>query len=229
MKLTVNAIATVVIGFYIMSTAVCRDLPPVSNCISAATVLPLLGGAGDSPLVEARFNGMRGALFVSPQYGRFLVRNVSNDFWFPADRFVTEIGIDRQRKPAELTHVESLQFRALELHDLQAVIVDRTFPLKIGDLPIVGIIGRDVLSEYGLIELIDIPHNKLASITGTMTAAAPQVGYWGLMLILRLSGRTTRLMGKLPTIRCAFTLIRIWAATHFPSGRFPNLDRSPKC
>lgn len=161
-KLTMNAIATAGIGFYATSMAVCRDLPPVSNCISAATVLPLLGGTGDSPLVEARFNGMRGALFVSPQYGKFLVRNVSDDFWFPADRFVTEIGIDRQRKPAELTHVDSLQFGTLELHDLQAVIVDRTFPLKIGDLPIVGIIGRDFLSEYGLIELIDIPHNKLA-------------------------------------------------------------------
>ncbi|GAA4488679.1 glutathione S-transferase N-terminal domain-containing protein [Gluconacetobacter asukensis] len=158
--LTVMAFTGIIISA--AATAFSRDLPSVAECISAATVLPLLGGVGDSPLVEAKFDGMRGALFVSPQYGKFLVRNVSDDFWFADDGSVTAIGIDRQREPAELTHVGRLQFGTLELHDLRALIVDRAFPVRAGIPPIVGIIGREFLSEYGLIELIDIPHRKLA-------------------------------------------------------------------
>ncbi|MBM9400830.1 hypothetical protein JUN65_04435 [Gluconacetobacter azotocaptans] len=139
-----------------------RDLPPVTECIGAATVLPLLGGMGDTPLVEAKFEGKRGALFVSPQYGKFLVRNVSDDFWFVNDGAVSAIGIDQQREPAEWTHVERLQLGKLELHDLRALVVDRHFPAHVDGLPIVGIIGREFLTDYGLIELIDIPHKKLA-------------------------------------------------------------------
>ncbi|GBQ32389.1 hypothetical protein HLH34_04640 [Gluconacetobacter azotocaptans] len=158
--ITVLAFTGVVISA--AGTAFGRDLPPIAECISAATVLPLLGGVGDSPLVEAKFDGMRGALFVSPQYGKFLVRNVSDNFWFADDGSVTAIGIDRQRESAELTHLDRLQFGTLELHDLKALIVERAFPVRVDGLPIVGIIGREFLDEYGLIELIDIPHRKLA-------------------------------------------------------------------
>ncbi|MBB2158385.1 hypothetical protein [Gluconacetobacter diazotrophicus] len=138
-----------------------NDSPPLSECVSAATVLPLLGGAGDSPLVQAKFDGREGALFVTPQYSKFLIRNVSDDLWFVNDGPVTLIGLDWQLDRANWTHVERFGLGRLQFDEIRAVLIQPHLSKEVDGLPIVGVIGRDLLSD-GLIELIDIPHGKLA-------------------------------------------------------------------
>lgn len=135
------------------------------HCVRIGSVLPLLGGGTDTPLVKVTVNGKTAAMFVSPEIAWLIVRNVSKDFRFPNEGWASLVAQDDRFLDAYWTRIGTLDIDQFRITDGEAAQVDLNFPRSVstsgGDLPIIGIIGRNILF-HNLIELIDMPHRYVA-------------------------------------------------------------------
>ncbi|WP_309679763.1 hypothetical protein [Asaia bogorensis] len=146
------------------------------NCVEGATILPLLGGPDDAPIIPVRVEGHDAAMYVSPLFGHLFVRN-AGAIWFIQGPSHPMIAQDRTNAPTETTRVDTLEIGPIVLHDLVAERYDDG-PLKsLAGRPIIGVIGRPILRHLRLMLMLDVPHEKLGILAwrdGPQCAAGPE-------------------------------------------------------
>jgi len=154
-------IVCLISGLIAPPTGSAQEAPALEKCVLVGAVLPLIGGPSDTPLVRSTIDGHDVAIFVSPEISKLLIRDVSDDFWFPHGSSARLMAQDHQMVDAEQTTVDQLRMGQFKIGPLPGFVIDPTFPKNIGDLPIIGVVGRNVLVQ-GVILMIDIPHGSLA-------------------------------------------------------------------
>ncbi|NHN85081.1 hypothetical protein GOB93_10570 [Acetobacter musti] len=130
-----------------------------SSCIEGATVVPLLGGNGDSPIIPVKAGSSPAAMFVSPAFSHILVHD-HDRIWFPQGPAQQVVAQDGNRVIAEHTEIDSLTIGAVSLPMVPALLLDGEAKHSADGLPVLGIIGRDILAHVEV--LLDVPHRTLA-------------------------------------------------------------------
>lgn len=142
----------------------------VSDCILASVVLPLLGGQGDSPIIEVRVNGEKAAFYISPAFSRILVHDTA-DLWFPRGGDAPLMAQNGALTTTSRTGLDDLQLGELDLHGVPANLLDGRATHQINGLPIIGMLGlgAEVFDTTSI--LLDVPHQKIALLRFRSTAA----------------------------------------------------------
>lgn len=157
--------ATIVVcllsGLIAPPTGSAQEASALEKCVLVGSVLPLIGGPSDTPLVRSTIDGHDVAIFVSPEISKLLIRDVSDEFWFPHGGSTRLMAQDNQMVDAEQTTVDQLRIGQFQIGPLPGFVIDPTFPKDVGGLPIIGVVGRNILVQ-GVILMIDIPHGSLA-------------------------------------------------------------------
>ncbi len=139
--------------------AMCTD---VSACIDTATILPLLGGRGDSPIIPVIVGPRDAAMFLTFDSTSNMVWN-THDVGFPPTgglvRFQKDDGTELH--PSQ-TKLENFQIGQSGPSNIAAVLLDRAPEQSVAGRSIIGVLGREAFS-HGQV-LLDEPHGKLAFI-----------------------------------------------------------------
>ncbi|MFW7267306.1 aspartyl protease family protein [Gluconacetobacter sp. Hr-1-5] len=133
-------------------------LPP-SACIEGATVVPLLGGQGDAPLIPVHVEDQDAAMFVSPGLRPVLIRNYG-DIWFPLGPAQPLIAQDGQPVITHHTEIDDIRIGTLSLSMVPASLLEHDATRMVGTRPLLGLLGYEFFIGAEL--LLDIPHGKLA-------------------------------------------------------------------
>ncbi|MBR0559777.1 pepsin/retropepsin-like aspartic protease family protein [Neokomagataea anthophila] len=133
--------------------------PSTSSCIEGATVVPLMGGDGDSPIIPVMVGTSLAAMFVSPALQHVFVRD-TGAIWFPPGPTQQMRAQDGNITVTERTKIDNLQIGEVSLPEVPASLLDGDATHSAGGLPVVGLIGRDLLEHVEV--LFDVPHKKLA-------------------------------------------------------------------
>ncbi|MBM9400827.1 hypothetical protein JUN65_04420 [Gluconacetobacter azotocaptans] len=165
-------------GLFFCRPSCAQDDRTLEKCVLMGSVLPLIGEPNDTPLVRANLDGHDVAIFVSPEISKLIVRDVSNDFWFPDHGAARLMAQDHQMERANWTQIEDLRLGEVRIGPVPGLVIDPTFPKTIGDLPIIGIVGRNILVQ-GLIEMIDIPHRAVAFLRWDYDRCGPAANLLG--------------------------------------------------
>lgn len=133
--------------------------PSASTCIDGATVVPLLGGNGDSPIIPVKIGSSPAAMFVSPALRHVFVRD-HGAIWFPSGPTQQLRAQDGNIAVTEQTEIDNLKVGGVSLSAIPASLLDGDATHSAGGLPVLGLIGRDILGHAEV--LLDVPHRKLA-------------------------------------------------------------------
>jgi len=139
-----------------------------SSCITGAVVLPLLGGRGDAPIIPVEVNGHPAALYVTPGFAHMFIHNAGS-LWFPLGPEQVMRAQDGNLSYVRDTQINSLKLGQIELTMLPAELLSGDAQHKVGDRPIIGLLGHDYLKSVEL--LVDMPHRKLAIFKWSKKAA----------------------------------------------------------
>lgn len=131
----------------------------VSSCIDGATVVPLLGGNGDSPIIPVKVASSPAAMFVSPALKHVFIRD-HGAIWFPSGPTQRLIAQDGNIAITKHTEIDNLEIGEVSLPAVPALLLDGNTTHSAGGLPVLGLIGRDILGQAEV--LLDVPHRKLA-------------------------------------------------------------------
>ncbi len=130
-----------------------------SSCIEGATIVPLLGGNGDSPIIPVKVGSFPAAMFVTPALEHVFVRN-HGAIWFPSGPIQQLRAQDGAISLSERTEIDKLGIGELSLPSVPASRLDGDATHSADGLPVVGLIGRELLAHAEV--LLDVPHRKLA-------------------------------------------------------------------
>ncbi len=133
-------------------------LPP-SACIEGATVVPLLGGQNDAPLIPVHIEDLDAAMFVSPGLRPVLIRN-HGDTWFPLGPRQPLMAQDGELVITHHTVIDDIQIGTLSLSMVPASLLEYDATRMVGTRPLLGLLGYEFFTGAEL--LLDIPHGKLA-------------------------------------------------------------------
>ncbi|GBR11151.1 hypothetical protein AA21952_3279 [Acetobacter oeni LMG 21952] len=98
-------------------------------------------------------------MYLSPALKRVFVRDY-DDIWFPPGAAEPLRAQDENIVVTERTVIDSLEIGGLSLSQVPASLLNGEAHHNAGGLPVIGLIGRDILRHAEL--LLDVPHGKLA-------------------------------------------------------------------
>lgn len=142
-----------------LSATLVQAAPSPSECVEGATVVSLMGGSGDSPIIPVKVGTASAAMFVSPALQHVFVRD-SGNIWFPSGPTQQMRAQDGNITVSERTEIDNLQIGDVSLSEVPASLLDEDATHSAGGLPVIGLIGRDILEHAEV--LLDVPHKKLA-------------------------------------------------------------------
>lgn len=133
----------------------------LAPCIEGAITLPLLGGRGDSPIIPATVNGHDVAFYLTPIFSHSFIR-AAPGLWFPKHAEVRLVGQDGAPTTMHWTSVDRIVLDHTTLEDVPMLELEREATSHVGNRPVIGVIGRDLLEHLNL--LLDMPHRQVALV-----------------------------------------------------------------
>ncbi|MBV1833112.1 hypothetical protein [Novacetimonas pomaceti] len=177
-----------VFGLFMMpfSSAGAQDL---SRCITGSVVLPLLGGAGDGPIIPVRVNDHDVGMYISPDYDKIYVRE-TRDIRFPDKEMPATLDLNGYHyEEVDYIGIKDLQIGGADLGAVNGILIRGGSVQSAGGRPVIGVIGQMVLSR--MLVLLDMPHGEVMYITTSDNAGCDDVG----QQILGDKARSVRLDG----------------------------------
>ena len=143
------------------------------RCIPASASLPLLGMPGDSPILPVQVQGQNAAMFFSPGLVPVLFRD-NGAVSFPRFRPLDLRLQDDEVVSAFATVARGLSIGGLGPAERTGYLLPEPDDRTTDGRPIVGILGRDILSENAVVDL-DIPGRRLTAFVAQ--PACPDLSY----------------------------------------------------
>ncbi|MBB2202316.1 retropepsin-like aspartic protease [Gluconacetobacter tumulisoli] len=134
---------------------------PAGACIKGVEILPLLGGEGDAPVIPVTIDGERAALYFSPVFSHTFLHDGKPDrLWFPRGGELQLRGQDGSLTTVFHSRVDDLKFGNIDAGAHDILLLDGDARHRVGDRPVLGIVGRPLLTHVSV--LLDVPHRRLA-------------------------------------------------------------------
>ncbi|MFW7268976.1 hypothetical protein ACMAUO_13540 [Gluconacetobacter sp. Hr-1-5] len=141
------------------------------RCISSALVLPLLGGAGDTPIIPVRVENRDAAMYLSTAFDRIYVRNLRNFNFhdghgdlFHDERHEVIVQVNGYHsEEARQIVIDDFQIGKVQAGPVNAIQLFSEGAQSVDGRPLVGVLG--VVAFTNLQVLLDIPHRQVAFLT----------------------------------------------------------------
>lgn len=175
-------------GAILGSSATCVRAADINDCVTAATVVPLLEGRGDAPVIPVTVGTLDAAMFVSFDELETAVWN-TDTLSFPSSglqRTLTED--DGTSTPVYSTGIEDLRVGNAAPVTLPAFLRPPMTKQTIEGRPLIGMLGVDVISKGPVI--VDEPHGKLIFLQVRYRKSCADIGH----ILLGNNARTLPLL-----------------------------------